>query len=151
MIQFNPVSFALNDARDSIMGADSSNGVMAQTSIGKSYAGIDPLSFERPPLSTSPQTILSAEGLNGQSKQPMPSGLHTIGDQILNSIERMSTNLNQNLDAIKPGDFVSPASLSVTDYLRLQHSVFMMSITVDLGGKIISRSTQNLDQLMRTT
>lgn len=77
-----------------------------------------------------------------------PAQTATMGDQILNGLQNVASELKQSINdvstALKPG-----VDLSVSDLLRAQMGLMQVSVTYELVGKGISKSTQNLDQLVK--
>jgi type III secretion protein I len=72
----------------------------------------------------------------------------TLGDKILNGVQNLSSEFQQSWKTVNKA--LDPSgSLSTTDLLKLQLGITQVSIQYDLVGKIISRSTQNIDQLVK--
>jgi type III secretion protein I len=72
----------------------------------------------------------------------------TLGDKILNGMQNLSSEFQQSWKTVGKA-LESSGSLSTTDLLKLQLGITQVSIQYDLVGKAISRSTQNIDQLVK--
>lgn len=72
----------------------------------------------------------------------------TLGDRILNGLSGASAEFQQslkNVNAVLDGS----QAMTLSDLLKMQLNLTQVSIQYDLIGKAISRSTQNLDQLVK--
>lgn len=72
----------------------------------------------------------------------------SLGDRILNGLSGLSSDFTQswkNVNAV----LENGASVSTADMLKLQMGLTQLSIQYDLVGKAISRSTQNIEQLVK--
>lgn len=72
----------------------------------------------------------------------------SLGDRILNGLSGLSSDFTQswkNVNAV----LENGASVSTSDMLKLQMGLTQLSIQYDLVGKAISRSTQNIEQLVK--
>ena len=72
----------------------------------------------------------------------------TLGDAILNTLNTASTQMNQTWH--QAAQAVANKELNMADMLQLQMSVIQTSIQYELLSKGISKSTQNLDQILKT-
>ena len=72
----------------------------------------------------------------------------TLGDQILGGLQGFSRDYQQAWSTVS-ATLESGADLRMPDMLKLQMGLTQMSIQYELVGKAISRSTQNLDQLVK--
>lgn len=72
----------------------------------------------------------------------------SIGDRILSGMQGLSSDVQQSWATVKNA-LDSSSSMTTSDMLKLQMGLTQMSIQYDLVGKAISRSTQNLDQLLK--
>lgn len=95
-----------------------------------------------------PAAELAPVTLTDTSVMVVPVQPPTMGDQILNGLQTVSSELKQSISdvsaALKPG-----VDVSVSDLLRVQMGLMQVSVTYELVGKGISKSTQNLDQLVK--
>lgn len=77
-----------------------------------------------------------------------PAGANSLGDRILNGISSASSDFQTSLKTVSSlleGGNV----MSASDLLKLQLNLVQVSIQYDLIGKAISRSTQNIDQMVK--
>ncbi len=78
----------------------------------------------------------------------LPATQQTMGDKILGGLNSLSTDFQQSWKSVTT--MVESGSMStMTDMLKLQMNLTQMSIQYDLIGKGISRSTQNVEQLVK--
>ena len=95
-----------------------------------------------------PAAELAPVTLTDTSVLVVPVQPPTMGDQILNGLQTVSSELKQSISdvsaALKPG-----VDVSVSELLRVQMGLMQVSVTYELVGKGISKSTQNLDQLVK--
>jgi type III secretion protein I len=83
-----------------------------------------------------------------QAYPPLPIENRTIGDSILSGLQNMSSDFRQSWAAVHAALDRGP-TMTITEMLKMQMGLTQMSIQYDLVGKAISRSTQNLDQLVK--
>lgn len=81
-----------------------------------------------------------------QTTSAKPS--NTLGDAILSGLQNMSNDFQQSWKAVS-ATLDANGPLTNTELLKLQMGVTQLSIQYDLVGKAISRSTQNIDQLVK--
>lgn len=72
----------------------------------------------------------------------------SIGDRILSGMQSLSSDVQQSWQTVKTA-LDNPGNMTTAEMLKLQMGLTQMSIQYDLVGKAISRSTQNLDQLLK--
>lgn len=73
----------------------------------------------------------------------------TLGDQVLRGLQRVQGDFNGHLSAVgRMLDAGAPAP-GVTELLRMQLGMSHMAVQLEVVGKAIARSTQNIDQLVR--
>lgn len=98
-------------------------------------------SADAPPVALSPL----AEGV-AASVALRPA---TLGDQVLQGLQKVQGDFQGHLQAV--GRLLEPGSAApgVPELLRLQLAMAQVSVQVEVVGKAIGRSTQNLDQLVR--
>lgn len=73
---------------------------------------------------------------------------NSLGDRILGGLSSASSDFQTSLKTVSSlleGSNV----MSTTDLLKLQLNLVQVSIQYDLIGKAISRSTQNIDQMVK--
>lgn len=72
----------------------------------------------------------------------------TLGDSILEGMKHLSHDFDETRRAVRAS--LDPGhAMTFGDALRLQLSLTELSIQNELVGKAISRSTQNIDQLVK--
>ena len=107
--------------------------------------GGQPLAVETPPLTNTdsppPVMIDSAAVL-------LPAENRTMGDNILTGMESMSSEYRQAMTKVNAA-LDSSGDMTISDMLRLQMGLMQISVQHELVAKGISRSTQNLDQLVK--
>lgn len=73
----------------------------------------------------------------------------SLGDQVLQGLQRVQTDFNGHLSAVgRMLDAGAPAP-GVSELLRMQLGMSHMAVQLEVVGKAIARSTQNIDQLVR--
>ena len=83
-----------------------------------------------------------------QAYPPIPATGGTMGESILSGMKNLSADFRQSWSAVNAALDAGP-SITTTQMLKLQMGLTQLSIQYDLVGKAISRSTQNLDQLIK--
>ncbi|HSW06936.1 type III secretion system inner rod subunit SctI [Aquabacterium sp.] len=73
----------------------------------------------------------------------------TLGDQVLQGLHQVQNDFQGHVAAV--GRMLAPgaAPLGVPELLRLQLGMAQLAVQVEVVGKAIGRSTQNIDQLVR--
>ena len=108
----------------------------------------DPLATARFSEIMNAQPTPVAEAVEAAYPMVAPTGSRTLGDTILSGMQGLSTEFQQSwktVNAVLDGG----AAMTTYDMLKLQMGLTQMSIQYDRVGKAISRSTQNLDQLVK--
>lgn len=82
--------------------------------------------------------------MNSQSHKAM-----TPGDRILNGLKTTSDNLTERLESVAKLVSENGGDMSLSTALHVQVEVTKFGIEAELTSKIISKSTQDLDQLTR--
>lgn len=73
----------------------------------------------------------------------------TVGEAILDGLRGVSQDFQQRWQKVD-ATFSDPAKLAtVTDMLRLQSQMLQLSVQYEMVGKAVSRSTQNIEQLIK--
>ena len=96
----------------------------------------------------SPSSAGAASGLATPAAIAAASPDVSLGDRILNTLETSSTRIRSAW--AEADQALRRPDMQMTDMLRLQMTVLEASIQYDLLSKGISKSTQNLDQILRT-
>lgn len=76
-----------------------------------------------------------------------PPATPTLGDAILNGLRGVSQDMSAKWSAVSAA--LESPSVEMVSMLKLQLTVAQMSVQYELVGKAISKSTQNLDQLVK--
>lgn len=108
----------------------------------------DPLATARFSEVMNAQPTPVAEAVEAAYPQALPGERKTLGDTILSGMQGLSSEFQQSwktVNAVLDGG----SAMTTYDMLKLQMGLTQMSIQYDLVGKAISRSTQNLDQLVK--
>lgn len=83
------------------------------------------------------------------ASQPLSTeGPRSLGETILSGMQNLSQEFQQSWKTVN-AVLDSGSAMTTSDMLKLQMGLTQMSIQYDLVGKAISRSTQNLDQLVK--
>ena len=81
--------------------------------------------------------------------QAYPAGEGSLGDRILRGLNRVQSSFGETVSAVQKSLDPGAPAPGVSDLLRLQLSMAQLSLQAELVGKVIGRSTQNIDQLVR--
>ncbi|MFC4297782.1 type III secretion system inner rod subunit SctI [Castellaniella hirudinis] len=73
----------------------------------------------------------------------------TLGGQILSGLRGVATEFSGKWQNIAHGLDGLGAQPAISDMLRLQTELLQVSVQYELVGKAVSRSTQNIDTLVR--
>ena len=72
----------------------------------------------------------------------------SMGDNILNGLQSMASEFKQNVSNVT-ASLDAGTNMGVSELLKVQMGLMQMSVQIEMVGKGISRSTQNLDQLVK--
>ncbi|MNY47974.1 Type III secretion needle MxiH like protein [compost metagenome] len=75
-------------------------------------------------------------------------GPQSFGDRVLNSMQGVSTDFRESMTRVAE-TLRSDNAINAQQMLSLQLEVNLASVQMELVSKAISRSNQNLDQLVR--
>lgn len=78
------------------------------------------------------------------------TGIPTLGDRVLDSLQNMSSEFKRALNTPLFNPVDGGPRLAVGQMLELQRSLIAVSINIDLTTKVVSKTGQNVDQLVRT-
>lgn len=81
--------------------------------------------------------------------QAYPASEGSLGDRILRGLNRVQSSFGETVGAVQKSLDPGAPAPGVSDLLRLQLSMAQLSLQAELVGKVIGRSTQNIDQLVR--
>ena len=73
----------------------------------------------------------------------------TLGGQILSGLRGMATEFSGKWNDIAQGLDSLGAQPAISDMMRMQSELLQVSVQYELVGKAVSRSTQNIDTLVR--
>lgn len=93
--------------------------------------------------------VMAAGATAPAAAVPAATGLHSVGDRILQGMQNVSTEMRSAWDQVS--DMLSPGKpmLNIQEMLGLQLHMVQASMQFELVGKAVSRSSQNFDQLVR--
>jgi type III secretion system YscI/HrpB-like protein len=101
-------------------------------------------------------SITNSSALDGIEKFSLNSDLNsdtrippaTMGDGILTSMQNLSDNFKKvHEDVVRSLD--NSGDMKLTDMLKLQINMSEMSFQWDAFSKVVTKSTQNLEQLLK--
>lgn len=75
--------------------------------------------------------------------------LPSLGGQILSSLQSTATDFSQRWQGIASGLDQMATAPNIGDMLRVQSEMLQVSVQYELVGKAVSRTTQNIDTLVR--
>ncbi|MCP8939538.1 type III secretion system inner rod subunit SctI [Alsobacter sp. SYSU M60028] len=78
---------------------------------------------------------------------PVDQGAQTPGDMILSGLELMRTSFNRQMSRV--GATLSSGPMDTGTMLAAQVEMMNFSMMVDITSKLIGKSTQSFDQLMK--
>ena len=87
---------------------------------------------------------VAAAGMN-----PVASLGQTPGDSILNGMSSVGTEFRDSWAAMQQALARPAGEMTTADMLRLQMHMVQLSVQVEMVGKVISKATQNIDQLAK--
>jgi len=121
----------------------------AAASPAPAPAAVDDLAAQRfqqimePPAAQAPPVEVPTDG-----SPSVNDGPRTLGDTILSGMNKLSAEFQQSWRTVN-AVLDEGSRMTMADMLKLQMGMVQMSVQYDLVGKAISRSTQNLDQLVK--
>lgn len=92
-------------------------------------------------LGTSAESGTEAVDATGVARAP-----HTMGDNILSGLQNVSTHMQETWQAL--GESLD-GDMSAGKLLKVQMGLAEMVLQYELVSKAVSRSTQNIDQLVK--
>jgi type III secretion protein I len=81
--------------------------------------------------------------------QPVDAAPQTLGNQILGSLRSTTTEYAEKWQGISGRLDAMGGQPSVADMMRLQADLLQVSVNYEMVSKAVSRSTQNIDSLVR--
>ncbi|SAI69981.1 type III secretion protein [Bordetella ansorpii] len=75
--------------------------------------------------------------------------LPSLGSQILSSLQGTAADFSQRWQGISAGLDQMATAPNISDMLRVQGEMLQVSVQYELVGKAVSRTTQNIDTLVR--
>lgn len=73
----------------------------------------------------------------------------TPGDSILNGMSSIGTDFKDSWSALQQALARPPGEMTVAEMLRMQMHMVQLSVQVEMVGKVVSKTTQNIDQLAK--
>jgi len=80
---------------------------------------------------------------------PAPAAASTLGGQILSGLRGMSADFSDKWQGIARSLDKVGTQPAIADLLRMQTELLQVSVQYELVGKAVSRSTQNIDTMVR--
>jgi type III secretion protein I len=80
---------------------------------------------------------------------PLDGGPQTLGNQILASLRSTTAEYSEKWQSISGRLDAMGTQPSVADMMRLQAELLQVSVHYEIVGKAVSRTTQNIDTLVR--
>lgn len=77
-----------------------------------------------------------------------PAAPRTLGDAILQGLQTASTDITNAWRAT--GEVLNKPDITVSDMLRVQTMLLQSSVQYELVGKAVSKSTQSLENILKT-
>jgi len=77
-----------------------------------------------------------------------PAAPRTLGDAILQGLQSPSTDITSAWRAT--GEVLNKPDITVSDMLRVQTMLLQSSVQYELVGKAVSKSTQSLENILKT-
>ena len=77
-----------------------------------------------------------------------PAAPRTLGDTILQGLQSASTDITNAWRAT--GEVLNKPDITVSDMLRVQTMLLQSSVQYELVGKAVSKSTQSLENILKT-
>ena len=77
-----------------------------------------------------------------------PAAPRTLGDAILQGLQSASTDITNAWRAT--GEVLNKPDITVSDMLRVQTMLLQSSVQYELVGKAVSKSTQSLENILKT-
>lgn len=72
----------------------------------------------------------------------------SMGENILKSLQSVSSEFKQNVSNVT-ASLEAGTNMGISELLKVQMGLMQMSVQIEMVGKGISRTTQNLDQLVK--
>jgi type III secretion protein I len=87
-------------------------------------------------------------GTRTASTQAEPAAPRTLGDAILQGLQSASSDITNAWRAT--GEVLNKPDITVSDMLRVQTMLLQSSVQYELVGKAVSKSTQSLENILKT-
>jgi len=87
-------------------------------------------------------------GTQRPSTQAEPAAPRTLGDAILQGLQSASNDITNAWRAT--GEVLNKPDITVSDMLRVQTMLLQSSVQYELVGKAVSKSTQSLENILKT-
>lgn len=93
-------------------------------------------------------TVQAAVGRISPVTTGEPSAPRTLGDAILQGLQSASTDITNAWRTT--GEVLNKPDITVSDMLRVQTMLLQSSVQYELVGKAVSKSTQSLENILKT-
>lgn len=91
-----------------------------------------------------------AQGLQPPAAPTSPAnGKVTVGETILGTLQDLSADTRQRFGQV--GELLSKPNISMSELMSLQYTLLQTSLQFEIASKGISKLTQNLDSVLKTS
>lgn len=90
-----------------------------------------------------------AQTVQPAAAQPSGTGKVTVGETILGTLQDLSTDTRQRFGQV--GELLSKPEISMSELMSLQYTLLQTSLQFEIASKGISKLTQNLDSVLKTS
>jgi type III secretion protein I len=97
------------------------------------------------------KSAVAAAAQQSVQVQPPASevGKASLGDTILTTLQDLSTDTKQRFGQV--GELLSKPEINMSELMSLQYTLLQTSLQFELASKGISKFTQNLDSVLKTS
>jgi type III secretion protein I len=110
------------------------------------------MSAQSPPASATlenPASKLAIQQAIEPAAQKTVNEKSSLGDAILGTLQDLSTDTQQRYG--KVGEVLSKPDISMSELMSLQYTLLQTSVQFEIASKGISKFTQNLDSILKTS
>lgn len=91
-----------------------------------------------------------AQAVQPPAEQPVGgTGKVTVGETILGTLQDLSADTRQRFGQV--GELLSKPEISMSELMSLQYTLLQTSLQFEIASKGISKLTQNLDSVLKTS
>jgi len=102
-----------------------------------------------PDMGTVTGTLATAPTVVQTAPLPLDTTAPTLGNQILSSLRSTASDFSQKWQNIAVGLDKTITQPNIADMLRVQSELVQVSVQYELVGKAVSRTTQNIDAMVK--